>query len=113
MKTVARWVSRAMWGLLLVIVAFVAIGAYVLPATTSVTSNADDLPSMWRHLDVPTTTTRPATSTTRPAPTTTTTVRPATDGADVFLVIDGERIWRIPRTAMTTKWLWLATGLEQ
>ena len=107
MKTFASWVSRAMWGLLLGIVAFVAIGAYVLPATTSVTSNADDLPSMWRHLDVPTTTTTPRSTTT------TSTARPATDGADVFLVVDGERVYRIPRTAMTTKWLWLATGLER
>lgn len=107
MKAVARWVSRAMWGLLLGIVAFVAIGAYVLPATTSVTSNADDLPSMWRHLDVPTSTTTPRSTTT-----TTSTVRPATDGADVFIVIDGDRVIRLPRTAMTTKWLWLATAIE-
>ena len=104
MKTVARWFSRALWGLLLLIVAVVAIGAYVLPATTSVTSNADDLD--WRRLNPTTTTTTPRSTTT------TSTVRPATDGADVYVVIDGTRAYKIPRNATTARLLWLATALE-
>lgn len=100
-----KFIARAMWGLLAGIVLVVAVAAFVAPESTSVTSNADDIE--WRKLDVPTTTTRaPHTTTTSP------TVRPATDGEDVFIVIDGTRAFRIPRNEMTTKWLWLATAIE-
>jgi hypothetical protein len=106
-RTAAKWFSRAMWGLLLVIVLAVAVGAFVLPERTDVTSNADDLD--WRRLNPITTTT----GLSRPTTTfRTETVRPATDGTDWFLVVDGGRAYRIPRTAMTTQLLWLATALE-
>lgn len=98
-----KHIARAMWGLLAGIVLVVGVAAMVAPESTSVTSNVDDIE--WRKLDVPATTTTVRSSTTS-------TVRPATDGADVFIVIDGARAWRIPRTAMTTQLLWLATAIE-
>jgi hypothetical protein len=109
-RAVAKWFSRAMWGLLLVIVAVVAVGAFVLPERTNVTSNADDLD--WRRLNPITTTTglsRPTTT----FSVQTETVRPATDGNDWFLVVDGARAYRIPRTAMTARLLWLATAIAE
>lgn len=99
MKRVAKWVSRALWGAVFVVIAAVAVGAYLLPQETSVSSNADG--TIWRHLDIPTTTTA------APA------VRPATDGETWLVVIDGDRVYRLPRTPLTTQLLWMATALEE
>jgi len=55
MRTVARWISRALWGAVIAILLVVAVGAYLFPETTDVNSNSDGIE--WRPLNVPTTTT--------------------------------------------------------
>jgi hypothetical protein len=83
----------------------VGVAAMVAPESTNVTSNVDDIE--WRKLDVPTTTTTSkTTSTTTVAP------RPVTNGDDWFMVIDGNRAYKIPKSPMTAQLLWLATAIE-
>jgi hypothetical protein len=99
-----KHIARAMWALLGGIILVVGVAAFLAPESTNVTSNADDIE--WRKLDVPTTTTSKTTSTTTVAP------RPVTNGDDWFMVIDGNRAYKISKSPMTAQLLWLATAIE-
>lgn len=100
MTRVLRAAKRVLWASVLAVILFVAGMAYLAPETNTYTSNAD----------VPT---RPTTTHRFTPTTTTTTTQPAvTEAEDDLVVIDGARVYRLPRTQAVALYLWLAINQE-